>query len=76
MAITVAVGAISCLVSSWTISHFGRNPVIGGRPARDRRISIRVAFSTGVFVHEVMIVDSFRALILLRARNTADVIIT
>lgn len=51
------------------------NPVSGGRPARDSRTSIRVAFSTGVFVHEVRIMDRLRALILSRAMNTADVMI-
>lgn len=75
MAIAVAAGAISCLVSSWIMSHFGMNPVSGGRPARERSISISVAFSTGVFVHEIRIMDRLRALILLRAINTADVMI-
>lgn len=75
MAIAMAAGVISCLVSSWIMSHFGMNPVSGGRPARESSISIRVAFSIGVFVHEVKIVDRLRALILLRAINTADVMI-
>lgn len=75
MAIAMAAGVISCLVSSWMISHFGINPVSGGRPARDSSTSIRVAFSTGVFVHEVRIMDRLRALILFRAMNTADVMI-
>lgn len=61
--IIVAVGVISCLVSSWIISHFGMKPVSGGRPARDRSVSIMDAFSVGVFVHEISIVDSFRTLI-------------
>lgn len=30
----VAIGVISCLVSSWIMSHFGMKPVNGGRPAR------------------------------------------
>jgi len=33
MAIAMAAGVISCLVSSWMISHFGIKPVNGGRPA-------------------------------------------
>lgn len=70
----MAAGVISCLVSSWIMSHFGRNPVSGGRPARDRSVSIRVAFSMGVFVQEVIIVDNFRALIVFRLRNTVAVI--
>lgn len=75
MAIAMAAGVISCLVSSWIMNHFGIKPVSGGRPARDKSISIRVAFSTGVFVHEVRIIVRLRALILLRAMNTADVMI-
>lgn len=74
MAIVVADGAISCLVSSWMISHFGRKPVSGGRPARESRVAIKVAFSMGVFVHDVIIVDSFRVLVVFRARNTVAVI--
>lgn len=70
----VAAVVISCLVSSWTISHFGRKPVSGGSPARESRVSIRVVFSMGVFVHEVISVDSFRVLVVLRVRNTVVVI--
>lgn len=70
----VAITVISCLVSSWMMSHLGRKPVSGGSPARDRRVSIRVAFSIGVFVHEVIIVDSFRVLVVLRVRNVVMVI--
>lgn len=50
------------------------NPVNGGRPARDRRVSIREAFRIGVFVQEVIIVDSFRVLVVFRDRNTVAVI--
>ena len=70
----VAVGVISCLVSSWMMNHFGMKPVNGGRPARERSVSIMVAFSMGVFVHEMSIVDSFRTLIWVRDRNTVVVI--
>ena len=41
MAIAMAAGVISCLVSSWMISHFGIKPVSGGRPARDKSTNIR-----------------------------------
>lgn len=54
MAMIVAVGVASCLISSWMVSHFGRNPVRGGRPASDRRVSIRVVFSEGALVHVVI----------------------
>lgn len=63
-----------CLVSSWMMSHFGRKPVRGGRPARDRRASRRIAFSAGVFAHVVIRVDSFSTFIEFRVRNTAAVI--
>lgn len=70
----VAARAMSCLVSSWMMSHFGRNPVRGGRPASDSSASRRAALSAGVFVHAVIRVDSFRALIELSVRNTVAVI--
>lgn len=73
MAMVVAAGVISCLVSSWIISHFGRKPVRGGSPARERRVSMRVAFRIGVFVHDVIVVDNFRDFVVLKARNTVEV---
>lgn len=69
----VAVMVISCLVSSWIMSHLGRNPVRGGRPARESKVNIRVAFSAGTFVHDVIIVDRFNVLVVLRVRNTVVV---
>lgn len=72
--IVVAATVISCLVSSWIISHLGKKPVSGGSPARERRVSIRVAFNIGAFVHEVIIVDSFRALVVLSMRNVVMVV--
>lgn len=63
-----------CFVSSWIMSHFGRKPVRGGRPARESRVSRSVAFRVGVFVQEVIRVDSFRVLIEWKVRNTAAVI--
>lgn len=41
------------------MSHFGRKPVRGGRPAKDRSVSRRIVLSEGAFVHEVISVDSF-----------------
>ena len=68
--------AISCLVSSWIINHLGRKPVSGGRPARESRTSMRVAFSVGDFVQDVISVVNFRVLVELRARNTVVVVRT
>lgn len=70
----IAAVVISCLVNSWMISHLGRNPVSGGRPANESRVNMRVALSMGVFVHEVIIVDSFTTLIVFKVRNTVVVI--
>ena len=74
MVMIVAAVVRSCLVSSWMMSHLGRKPVSGGSPARDSRVNMKVAFRVGIFVHEVIIVDSFRALVLVRVRNTVVVI--
>lgn len=74
MAMIVAAGVISCLASSWIMSHFGRKPVNGGRPASESRVNIIVAFSTGIFVQDVISVDNLRALRVLRVRNTVAVI--
>lgn len=49
----MAVGARSCLVSSCRISHFGRKPVRGGRPPRDRRIRGRSIVRAGVLAHDM-----------------------
>ena len=73
MAMVTAVGAISCLASSCMMNHLGRKPVSGGSPARDSRTSIKEAFSTGVFVQEIINVESFMALILFKVRNTVVV---
>lgn len=72
----VAVGAISWLTSSWMISHLGRNPVRGGRPAKESRVSISIALKAGVFAHVVISVARFKVLIVFRVRNTAAVITT
>ena len=39
-----------CFVSSCKISHFGINPVKGGRPPNDSRTRAAVVVSVGVFV--------------------------
>ena len=65
---------MSCLVSSWIISHLGRKPVIGGRPARDSRVRSSIAFSEGVLVHVVVRVDSFSTLVVFRVRKMVEVI--
>ncbi len=71
----MAAGAMSCLVSSWMMSHLGRKPVRGGRPARESRASSSIALRDGTLVHVVISVDSFRTLIVFRVRKTVAVII-
>lgn len=70
----IAIAAMSCLVSSWIMSHLGRNPVSGGSPARDNKVSRSIALSAGVFVHVVISVGSFKVFIEFSVRNTAVVI--
>lgn len=70
----VATGIMSCLVSSWIMSHLGRKPVSGGSPARDSRVKKSIAFSEGIFVHVVIRVDRLGVLIVFKVRNTAVVI--
>lgn len=56
------------------ISHLGRKPVRGGRPASESKVRSSIALSEGVFVHAVIRVDSFRTLIVLRVRKIDEVI--
>lgn len=56
------------------MSHLGRNPVNGGRPARESRVRSSIAFRDGIFVHAVMRVDSFSTLIVFRVRKMVAVI--
>lgn len=72
---SVAAGIISCLVSSWMMSHLGRNPVKGGSPARESKVKSSIAFSEGTLAHIVIRVDSFTTLIEFRVRKTVAVII-
>lgn len=66
---------IFCLISSRVINIFGRKPVRGGSPARERRISIVVAVIAGFLVHEVATCDIFVEDRVIRERNMAVVII-
>lgn len=56
------------------VNHLGKKPVSGGNPARESKVNMRVAFSERFFVHDVIRVESFRALVELRVRNTVVVI--
>lgn len=58
------------------MSHLGRKPVRGGRPASESRVSSSIVFSAGAFVHEVIRVDSFSTLTVFMVRKMAEVIKT
>lgn len=64
-----------CLVSSCRISHFGINPVRGGRPPRDRRTRGVSEVSAGAFAQEVARVLMVVARLSLKTRNVENVII-
>lgn len=69
------MGASSCLVSSWRISHFGIKPVSGGRPPSESRTrGVRVV-SAGAFAQEVASILMFVDLFSLNTRNVEDVMI-
>lgn len=70
----MAAVASSCLMSSWMISHLGRKPVSGGRPASDRSVSMRVVLSMGVLVQEVINVERFTVLVVFIERKIEAVI--
>lgn len=56
----MAIGARSCFVNSWRISHFGINPVRGGNPPRDNRTRgveiVRIGILAHVVARELMCV--------------------
>lgn len=64
-----------CLVSSCKISHFGINPVSGGRPPNASRASIAVIVAIGVFAHFVDRVLIFVADRVISVKNAVDVIV-
>lgn len=49
------------------------NPVSGGRPASDIRVSIIMVFSVGNFVHDVMITEIIFVFRVLIIRNVVEV---
>lgn len=71
---TVAMIGRSCFVSSCRISHFGMNPVSGGRPPSDssaRAVAdVRIGFFDQVVASVLILVVND----VLRVRNAADVI--
>lgn len=69
------MGARLCLVNSCKISHFGMNPVKGGRPPRDSSTRGAREVSTGAFAHEVARELILVALFSLNTRNVEDVMI-
>lgn len=70
----MATIASSCSMSSWMISHLGKKPVSGGRPASDSSVSMRVVLSMGVLVQEVISVGRFAVSVVLIERKMEAVI--
>ena len=70
----MAVRGRLCFVSSWRISHFGINPVRGGRPPSERRDRVASAARLGALVHAVASVLILVDEEALRVRKAADVI--
>lgn len=64
----------SCLISSWMMSHLGKKPVSGGRPASDSSVSIRVVLSIGVLVQEAISVGRLMVLVVFIERKMEAVI--
>lgn len=71
----MAIVNMCCLVSSWIINHFGVNPVSGGSPASDIRVSIIMVFSVGSFVHDVIITEILFVSKSLIIKNIVEVIV-
>lgn len=62
------------MVSSCKISHFGMNPVRGGRPPRDSRARAAVVVMIGVLGQDIANVLIFVVDSSLNVRNVAEVI--
>lgn len=71
----MAVGARSCLVSSWRISHFGMKPVKGGSPPSDKRTRGVRAVMVGALAHDVARELIVVVLLSMKMRKEEDVII-
>lgn len=71
----VATMGRSCFVSSCKISHFGMNPVSGGKPPNESRTRAAVDARTGFFGQAVARVLILVVANVFRVRNAAEVII-
>lgn len=70
----MAVSPRVCFVNSCRISHFGMNPVSGGRPPKERRRRGVRAVRAGAFVQEVARAFIVVALLILKVKKTENVI--
>lgn len=71
----VAIIGRSCFVSSCRISHFGINPVNGGRPPSESRTRAVVDVRIGLFDQVVASVLILVVSDIFRVRNAAEVMI-
>lgn len=69
MAISVAIIGALFFNSSEMIAHFGKNPVRGGRPPKDNRISEVMARIVGVLFHNIEMVLIVVVEFIMRAMN-------
>ncbi len=69
----VAVMGRLCFANSCRISHFGINPVNGGKPPSDSSSRAVVAVRVGLFDQVIVRVLIFVADDVFRVRNAADV---
>lgn len=69
MAIIVAIGAISCLINSSRISHFGIKPDRGGSPPSDSKEVNRTVDISGFFIIEGAMEFILVELMLMNIRN-------
>lgn len=71
----VAMIGRSCFVNSCKISHFGMNPVSGGKPPNESRTRAAIDVRTGFFDQVIARVLILVVVNILRVRNAAEVII-
>lgn len=73
MAIKADSAPRCCFVISCRISHFGKNPDVGGSPPKAIRVTIIDAASVGVFNHEIESLFVFVEFRVINIKNREEV---